>query len=408
MSDESNTYIVKTSFFGLLTALTTITFKILITNKTKDYNTNPTSHPYLICLLFFIGKSINLIVFFFSDASEETEEELPLPKLTPNVSSNEISLPKIDFSNFKGDYTLNKSKYPSSKRLPLSMSITLLPSFLHYISVLLKCYALSSINTGLYQFIFMTLTLNTFTVEFYNKTNTITKQTIISYVIAHVCIIIGIIYYLIINEQHQCMSIVLICISNVLHYVVLYMNTIIIMPTTITTVPQLYGTEGLIALVIGLIVLICSCNIYCVDNAFTRTTFCGGHNTIEQFKSFFSNANYDSGTRYLIMCVFVICVFIYYYSEQGIKVYSMYHSNTAMCVVNLIIACLVWALFTFVEGFGIVKEQFRVVDVVIGVIMFITLLMGGFVFELQILASQQGNNGVIKEAAEEEEDERDW
>ena len=384
-----------------------LTIVILITNKTKDYDINPTSHPYLICIIFFIGKSINLIVFFFSDTSEDTEEEVPLPKLTPNVSSNSISLPKIDFSNFKGDYTLNKSKYPSSKRLPLSISVTLLPSFLHYISLLLKCYALSFINIGLYQFTLMTLTLNTFTIEFYNKTNTITKQTIIAYIIAYVSMLIGIIYYAIINEQHQCISILLMCISNILHCVVLYMNTIVIMPTTITTTSQLNGTEGLVSLVIGVVVLICNCNIYCVDNMFTRRMFCGGHNTIEQFQSFFRSANYDNGNRFLIMCGFIVCVFIYYYSEHSMKACSMYHSNLALCIINLIIGGLIWTLFTFVEGFGIVKEQFRIVDVIISVLVFIALLMGGFVFELKMLATQQGN-GVIKEVPEDEEDERDW
>ena len=407
MSDESSTYIVKTGFFGLLTGLITTSLKILITNKTKDYETNPTYHPYLTCIVFFIGKSINFIVYFFSDNSEDAEEELPLPKLTPNVSSNSISLPKIDFSNLKNDYTLNKSKYPSSKRLPLSIPITLLPSFLHYLSVLLKCYALSFINTGLYQFTLMTLTLNVFTVDLYNKTNTIAKQTVVAYVIVHVSIVIGVAYYLATNEHHQCIGMLLLCVSNILHCAVAYMNTIVIKPTTITTSTQLHGTEGVVSLLIGLVVVVCSCNISCVDNPFTRRMFCGGHNTIEQFTSFFKGDNYENGNRFLAVCLLVLCVFIYYCSEQGIRTYSMYYSNLTMCVVNAIIGGLIWGVFSFVEMFGIVKEPIRVVDVVIGVIVFIGLLLGGFVFELKSSAPQQGN-GVIKEAPEDEEEEHDW
>ena len=305
----------QSEFYGLLVIHIVIVALITISSKCMLNLNDNSSHPYMLSCLFFFSKALNLLVDFFSSTEDDTEKIIPIKDLIPDQSTSEITIPKIDYNNV--DYTLMNTIDNQAERLPMPYSIIVFVAMVDIVNVTLSFYALKLTNGTVYSFIAMINVANIYSLCYYNRFEKISKQMLIGNIISYLSIIAYIIYYLIIGDNEKLFGAILLFISMLISAIIFAMTNIFILLTYRVNAIKLNGVESVIAFFVYIILLICMTHISCDDTY--KEYVCNWNSYMEEVGEFFSSETAKSGTKYLHMLIFVVCVCVYYAIEDNVR-----------------------------------------------------------------------------------------
>ena len=387
----------QSEFYGLLAIHIVIVALITISSKCMlNLNDNNTSHPYMLSCLFFFSKALNLLVDFFSSTEDDTEKIIPIKDLIPDQSTSEITIPKIDYNNV--DYTLMNTIDNQAERLPMPYSIMVFVAIVDIVNVTLSFYALKLTNGTVYSFIAMINVANIYSLCYYNRFEKISKQMLIGNIISYLSIIAYIIYYLIIGDKEKLFGAILLFISMLISAIIFAMTNIFILLTYRVNAIKLNGVESVIAFFVYIILLMCMTHISCDDPY--KEYVCNGNRYMEEVEEFFSSQTAKSGTKYLHMLIFVVCVCVYYAIEDNVRRNKL-NSKIAFVGKELGVVLIVFIVMFLVPSGSIVPklahEEINVVEKIIGIVLFIGVIISNEVVEMKFLKEKKEEGNMYDE-----------
>ncbi len=387
----------QSEFYGLLAIHIVIVALITISSKCMlNLNDNKSSHPYMLSCLFFFSKALNLLVDFFSSTEDDTEKIIPIKDLIPDQSTSEITIPKIDYNNV--DYTLMNTIDNQAERLPMPYSIIVFVAMVDIVNVTLSFYALKLTNGTVYSFIAMINVANIYALCYYNRFEKISKQMLIGNIISYLSIIAYIIYYLIIGDKEKLFGAILLFISMLISAIIFAMTNIFILLTYRVNAIKLNGVESVIAFFVYIILLICMTHISCDDPY--KEYVCNGNKHMEEVGEFFSSETAKSGTKYLHMLIFVVCVCVYYAIEDNVRRNKL-NSKIAFVGKELGVVLIVFIVMFLVPSRSIVPklahEEINVVEKIIGIVLFIGVIISNEVVEMKFLKEKKEEGNMYDE-----------
>ena len=382
----------QSEFYGLLAIHIVIVALITISSKCMLNLNDNSSHPYMLSCLFFFSKALNLLVDFFSSTEDDTEKIIPIKDLIPDQSTSEITIPKIDYNNV--DYTLMNTIDNQAERLPMPYSIIVFVAMVDIVNVTLSFYALKLTNGTVYSFIAMINVANIYSLCYYNRFEKISKQMLIGNIISYLSIIAYIIYYLIIGDNEKLFGAILLFISILISAIIFAMTNIFILLTYRVNAIKLNGVESVIAFFVYIILLICMTHISCDDPY--KEYVCNRNKHMEEVEEFFSSQTAKSGTKYLHMLIFVVCVCVYYAIEDNVRRNKL-NSKIAFVGKELGVVLIVFIVMFLVQSGSIVPklahEEINVVEKIIGIVLFIEVIISKELVEMTFLneKKEEGN-----------------
>ena len=387
----------QSEFYGLLAIHIVIVALITISSKCMlNLNDNNSSHPYMLSCLFFFSKALNLLVDFFSSTEDDTEKIIPIKDLIPDQSTSEITIPKIDYNNV--DYTLMNTIDNQAERLPMPYSIMVFVAIVDIVNVTLSFYALKLTNGTVYSFIAMINVANIYALCYYNRFEKISKQMLIGNIISYLSIIAYIIYYLIIGDNEKLFGAILLFISMLISAIIFAMTNIFILLTYRVNAIKLNGVESVIAFFVYIILLICMTHISCDDPY--KEYVCNGNSYMEEVGEFFSSQTAKSGTKYLHMLIFVVCVCVYYAIEDNVRRNKL-NSKIAFVGKELGVVLIVFIVMFLVPSGSIVPElaheKINVVEKIIGIVLYIGVIISNEVVEMKFLKEKKEEGNMYDE-----------
>ena len=386
----------QSEFYGLLAIHIVIVALITISSKCMLNLNDNSSHPYMLSCLFFFSKALNLLVDFFSSTEDDTEKIIPIKDLIPDQSTSEITIPKIDYNNV--DYTLMNTIDNQAERLPMPYSIMVFVAIVDIVNVTLSFYALKLTNGTVYSFIAMINVANIYALCYYNRFEKISKQMLIGNIISYLSIIAYIIYYLIIGDKEKLFGAILLFISILISAIIFAMTNIFILLTYRVNAIKLNGVESVIAFFVYIILLICMTHISCDDPY--KEYVCNGNSNMEEVREFFSSETAKSGTKYLHMLIFVVCVCVYYAIEDNVRRNKL-NSKIAFVGKELGVVLIVFIVMFLVPSGSIVPElaheEINVVEKIIGIVLFIGVIISNEVVEMKFLKEKKEEGNMYDE-----------
>ena len=386
----------QSEFYGLLAIHIVIVALITISSKCMLNLNDNSSHPYMLSCLFFFSKALNLLVDFFSSTEDDTEKIIPIKDLIPDQSTSEITIPKIDYNNV--DYTLMNTIDNQAERLPMPYSIMVFVAIVDIVNVTLSFYALKLTNGTVYSFIAMINVANIYSLCYYNRFEKISKQMLIGNIISYLSIIAYIIYYLIIGDKEKLFGAILLFISILISAIIFAMTNIFILLTYRVNAIKLNGVESVIAFFVYIILLICMTHISCDDPY--KEYVCNGNRYMEEVGEFFSSQTAKSGTKYLHMLIFVVCVCVYYAIEDNVRRNKL-NSKIAFVGKELGVVLIVFIVMFLVPSGSIVPklahEEINVVEKIIGIVLFIGVIISNEVVEMKFLKEKKEEGNMYDE-----------
>ena len=386
----------QSEFYGLLAIHIVIVALITISSKCMLNLNDNSSHPYMLSCLFFFSKALNLLVDFFSSTEDDTEKIIPIKDLIPDQSTSEITIPKIDYNNV--DYTLMNTIDNQAERLPMPYSIMVFVAIVDIVNVTLSFYALKLTNGTVYSFIAMINVANIYALCYYNRFEKISKQMLIGNIISYLSIIAYIIYYLIIGDKEKLFGAILLFISILISAIIFAMTNIFILLTYRVNAIKLNGVESVIAFFVYIILLICMTHISCDDPY--KEYVCNGNSYMEEVGKFFSSQTAKSGTKYLHMLIFVVCVCVYYAIEDNVRRNKL-NSKIAFVGKELGVVLIVFIVMFLVPSGSIVPklahEEINVVEKIIGIVLFIGVIISNEVVEMKFLKEKKEEGNMYDE-----------
>ena len=386
----------QSEFYGLLAIHIVIVALITISSKCMLNLNDNSSHPYMLSCLFFFSKALNLLVDFFSSTEDDTEKIIPIKDLIPDQSTSEITIPKIDYNNV--DYTLMNTIDNQAERLPMPYSIMVFVAIVDIVNVTLSFYALKLTNGTVYSFIAMINVANIYALCYYNRFEKISKQMLIGNIISYLSIIAYIIYYLIIGDKEKLFGAILLFISMLISAIIFAMTNIFILLTYRVNAIKLNGVESVIAFFVYIILLICMTHISCDDPY--KEYVCNGNSYMEEVGEFFSSQTAKSGTKYLHMLIFVVCVCVYYAIEDNVRRNKL-NSKIAFVGKELGVVLIVFIVMFLVPSGSIVPElaheKINVVEKIIGIVLFIGVIISNEVVEMKFLKEKKEEGNMYDE-----------
>ena len=386
----------QSEFYGLLAIHIVIVALITISSKCMLNLNDNSSHPYMLSCLFFFSKALNLLVDFFSSTEDDTEKIIPIKDLIPDQSTSEITIPKIDYNNV--DYTLMNTIDNQAERLPMPYSIMVFVAIVDIVNVTLSFYALKLTNGTVYSFIAMINVANIYSLCYYNRFEKISKQMLIGNIISYLSIIAYIIYYLIIGDKEKLFGAILLFISMLISAIIFAMTNIFILLTYRVNAIKLNGVESVIAFFVYIILLICMTHISCDDPY--KEYVCNGNSYMEKVGEFFSSETAKSGTKYLHMLIFVVCVCVYYAIEDNVRRNKL-NSKIAFVGKELGVVLIVFIVMFLVPSGSIVPElaheEINVVEKIIGIVLFIGVIISNEVVEMKFLKEKKEEGNMYDE-----------
>ena len=386
----------QSEFYGLLAIHIVIVALITISSKCMLNLNDNSSHPYMLSCLFFFSKALNLLVDFFSSTEDDTEKIIPIKDLIPDQSTSEITIPKIDYNNV--DYTLMNTIDNQAERLPMPYSIMVFVAIVDIVNVTLSFYALKLTNGTVYSFIAMINVANIYSLCYYNRFEKISKQMLIGNIISYLSIIAYIIYYLIIGDKEKLFGAILLFISILISAIIFAMTNIFILLTYRVNAIKLNGVESVIAFFVYIILLICMTHISCDDPY--KEYVCNGNRYMEEVGEFFSSQTAKSGTKYLHMLIFVVCVCVYYAIEDNVRRNKL-NSKIAFVGKELGVVLIVFIVMFLVPSGSIVPElaheERNVVEKIIGIVLFIGVIISNEVVEMKFLKEKKEEGNMYDE-----------
>ena len=386
----------QSEFYGLLAIHIVIVALITISSKCMLNLNDNSSHPYMLSCLFFFSKALNLLVDFFSSTEDDTEKIIPIKDLIPDQSTSEITIPKIDYNNV--DYTLMNTIDNQAERLPMPYSIMVFVAIVDIVNVTLSFYALKLTNGTVYSFIAMINVANIYALCYYNRFEKISKQMLIGNIISYLSIIAYIIYYLIIGDKKKLFGAILLFISMLISAIIFAMTNIFILLTYRVNAIKLNGVESVIAFFVYIILLICMTHISCDDPY--KEYVCNGNSHMEEVGEFFSSETAKSGTKYLHMLIFVVCVCVYYAIEDNVRRNKL-NSKIAFVGKELGVVLIVFIVMFLVPSGSIVPElaheKINVVEKIIGIVLFIGVIISNEVVEMKFLKEKKEEGNMYDE-----------
>ena len=386
----------QSEFYGLLAIHIVIVALITISSKCMLNLNDNSSHPYMLSCLFFFSKALNLLVDFFSSTEDDTEKIIPIKDLIPDQSTSEITIPKIDYNNV--DYTLMNTIDNQAERLPMPYSIMVFVAIVDIVNVTLSFYALKLTNGTVYSFIAMINVANIYALCYYNRFEKISKQMLIGNIISYLSIIAYIIYYLIIGDKEKLFGAILLFISMLISAIIFAMTNIFILLTYRVNAIKLNGVESVIAFFVYIILLICMTHISCDDPY--KEYVCNGNSYMEEVGEFFSSQTAKSGTKYLHMLIFVVCVCVYYAIEDNVRRNKL-NSKIAFVGKELGVVLIVFIVMFLVPSGSIVPElaheKINVVEKIIGIVLYIGVIISNEVVEMKFLKEKKEEGNMYDE-----------
>ena len=385
MSRKTN-YVIRLICYIIVILCITISCKALLNcYEGKD------SHPYIMCLIFFIAKAMCTLVNFFTNKPEEIEEIIPIKDLVPNQSTTEITIPKMDYSN-NNDYTSTEHCNVKIIKNPMVYYILLFPSVIDVINVTFSIYAMNLVNSSVYQYITMFQTANQYMICYRNKNGKFPKQGILGYLICLICVVALLIYYLASGQYRSSVGLVFLLITHIVNAFLFIINDAYILNKYEINSVKLNGIEGAFSALIYVLLLICMINIKCV---YTSSSFkdyiCNNNSYMEEVSTFFASNRNDNGIKYFYMVLFFAGVWIYYSIDDSMR-QNEYTTRTIFCIKDIICYVIVWLVFNLIHFERIVPsrsfEFMNIPEIVIGLLIFIGLLINNSVFEIKYLKEE--------------------
>ena len=127
---------------------------------------------------------------------------------------------------------------------------------------------------------------------------------------------------------------------------------------------------------------------------------CNRNKHMEEVEEFFSSQTAKSGTKYLHMLIFVVCVCVYYAIEDNVRRNKL-NSKIAFVGKELGVVLIVFIVMFLVPSGSIVPklahEEINVVEKIIGIVLFIGVIISNEVVEMKFLKEKKEEGNMYDE-----------